>query len=483
MKLVAGEPDSTPRPCQSVLPSARSMCRLSAYHAVVWATIFMMLPFATAAPTRSLKLPGKVQASALQLHRGSDTASHHLRLVYDGHLNHSAIIIAASTRCASSVLGSSVVHNPGDPKSSKPSRKQPHTLAAFIFAGRTSCTDVKAAAETFIVEAVVPELDYTRPEFSRLTSGEDDQDEEDDWIHAVFDREHTGRRAPTDVAPYKIQPISLTQTFPEAYLKRRQSENTEFQRVCAAAIVDRFDVHNDTRLVGKTVPENEIIEWFKSHSVLIVGDSTQKHALMWLHSQGVRNACSGGYGVCGFGPGVAGDASNAWNWCKNPISSPLTNRTDWDAVLWNNAGLHWLHLGTIRGVPVTGAEDYRSATKNCARNVATIFTESIKLVALSTSICSTRFFGEYAKASDVWRKKTSDPAYSMQFNEIGSTTLNSIEMEAASENGQQTVDSLTKDMCECTADGRHYPNLAPIYLHRLKEHIERIQEEKRSKTF
>ena len=107
----------------------------------------------------------------------------------------------------------------------------------------------------------------------------------------------------------------------------RAGDVTE-QRACMMAM-------RKQQLIPDVLTPHELtrtMRWYRMHSMLMIGDSTMQQKAVWLFNHGVPNACRSGPGVCVNNYQAAEE--NAITWCASPLRSRLTNRSDWDVVLW-----------------------------------------------------------------------------------------------------------------------------------------------------
>ena len=247
----------------------------------------------------------------------------------------------------------------------------------------------------------------------------------------------------------------------------------------------------------------EMLQWFRTHSLLMVGDSTTRQVYNWLHKENhVPDSCVAGPGVC---DPTLGDNLHATRWCLNPrmkrtramlsgewIDVKGAGRSDWDVVLWNLGSLHLLGLHPVRitrdyyserPATSTGAinltnrpavnytfDDFYHRALNCAEKLNEAYPASLRVARLTNRICSDRFRGMYETVATERLAATEDPTgYLMQMNEVGAAALNVAEREAARVHGHLIKDSDTYGMCECTklGDGRHFLPTIPGFLWRL----------------
>jgi len=242
-----------------------------------------------------------------------------------------------------------------------------------------------------------------------------------------------------------------------------------------------FDEMQRSRML--TTPEqlNSTRHWFLTHKVLVLGASEFNQKANLLKDMGIPEACFGA------GPGFCAPKGNSEvvKLCSSTtFPMPLTNRTDWDLVLWSMQPMHWMHLPPVR--PELGAlhcpplgikgrlctvQDLWNTMQQCAALINATLPLSEHLYALANSVCSAKYTGTYAKASADWKKRVDHPDYSLQFTEVGSATVHVVEREVARQSGHRLQDSFTQDHCPCTlpADGRHYPPLDLHFLHSVSQ--------------
>eukprot|EP00899_Mesostigma_viride_P016207 jgi/Mesvir1/24588/Mv21910-RA.1 len=196
---------------------------------------------------------------------------------------------------------------------------------------------------------------------------------------------------------------------------------------------------------------------------------------------------------------------------KLPLIPPNMGYTH----IFFNIGLHWLQLWPARQLEAHAVfHSYGATLADAFHELATKAPQAKLMYVLTNAICSAKYYDRYARAAKVWEnatmtspivqqaatfalklqedgvKKRNFPArvqhseeslaewfLKFQFTNAGVQTLNTIATEEvarfAPKKSIVVVDdyAVTYDMCACTTDARHYPDLAPTMLAKLLEHF------------
>eukprot|EP00966_Prymnesium_polylepis_P107914 2498887-Prymnesium_polylepis.1 len=239
------------------------------------------------------------------------------------------------------------------------------------------------------------------------------------------------------------------------------------ETLCAAALAATGRNPNGTEL-------RSAIAAFNSRAVLMIGDSTMENRYDFLRRSGVHEGCQAGSGVCclrydaneycaysrrdsrghekpingchdiRLGPPcpflIVANSTTAppvlrWKHISRPVDS-------WDGVIFNGGSLHALGLGGW-STKQENFDDFYEGLKTCAQRMTATFHGSVRIMALSNSICTGAYRGpmaDYAKQRMQHREET---LYSMQMTEAGANSMQLADREAARLASFRLLDSST----------------------------------------
>ena len=238
-------------------------------------------------------------------------------------------------------------------------------------------------------------------------------------------------------------------------------------------------------------------ELFTQRAVLFIGDSTSHNKVRWLtEALGVPKACSAEHnrtarscllhgrpapcgGVCllRMQGGLKPFADNQWTLdevCRTLPQEAARQRSDFDTIVWN-AGLPYLQLRPARNTKVVPLAEHEAAMRRCARRIQARWPAARLVYKETNHVCAQRFTRgppDYKTAASAWRRRTTDPLYSVQFTEVGTGFLRAAERRFAAAEGWALQPSHTDgQVCNCTGvgDGRHYVPLVPLFVVGLAE--------------